>query len=631
MKLATKLYGGFGALLLFVAGIGLFAIIEMRAIYAQTELLADDWLPSIVNVGQISDAIQSFRRYELIHIMSTEDSEMRRYEALMQESLTKAEEAIRVLDPLITADQREERQIFDEFLASWKQYKAEHDKIVKVSVMNQTKAVQIATGDSAKAIQATIASLNKITATNTKGGKESAAKAISAFTTGQTSLIAAILAAVAVGFVLAFLLARNVLAQMGEDPGYLRQVAGEIASGNLDVRFRPVQGIGGVYAVLIQMVSTLKEKISEADNKSQDAAQQAEAAQEATRQAEEAKQQAERARADGMLQAADKLEEVASIISSASEELAAQVEQSSRGTEIQAGRVGETATSMEEMNATVLEVARNASQAAETSDQAKRRAQEGSGVVNEVVREIGLVEKQALELKADMASLGAQAESIGRIMNVISDIADQTNLLALNAAIEAARAGDAGRGFAVVADEVRKLAEKTMTATKEVGDAIHGIQDGARRNVGAVDRTVSLIGDATGLAGKSGESLKAIVELVDASSDQVRSIATASEQQSAASEEINRAIEDISRISNENADAMSQSAQAVMELAEQAQALSRLIGELKAEAGVPQAALGAAAPRAPQALERTQAKPKALGAGSGKGLDSTIARAIGEK
>ena len=118
MKLATKLYGGFGALLLFVAGIGLFAIIEMRAIYAETELLADDWLPSIVDVGQISDAIQSFRRYELIHIMSTDEKEMRRYEALMQESLNKAEEAIRILDPLITAEQREERKILDEFLAS---------------------------------------------------------------------------------------------------------------------------------------------------------------------------------------------------------------------------------------------------------------------------------------------------------------------------------------------------------------------------------------------------------------------------------------------------------------------------------------------------------------------------------
>ncbi|MFP5223285.1 MAG: methyl-accepting chemotaxis protein [Acidobacteriota bacterium] len=619
MKLATKLYGGFGALLLFVAGIGFFAVAQMRSIYAETEMLASNWLPSIVNAGQVSDAVQTFRRFELIHIMSSDEKEMRRYEALMQEAMAKSEEAIRALDPLITQDQPEERREFDAFLAAWKQFKAEHEKIVKVSVINQDKAVQIATGDSAKAIQTAIASLNKITAINNTGGKNSAAKAIGAFTTGQTSLIAAVLAAVAAGFALAFFLARNVLAQMGEDPGYLGQVAGEIASGNLDVSFKPVRGTGGVYAVLIQMVGTLKEKISEADHKSRDAAHQAEAAEEATRKAEEATCQAERARADGMLQAAGKLEDVASVISSASEELAAQVEQSSRGTEIQAGRVGETATSMEEMNATVLEVARNASQAAETSEQAKRRAQEGAEVVSQVVREIGLVEKQALELKADMASLGAQAESIGRIMNVISDIADQTNLLALNAAIEAARAGDAGRGFAVVADEVRKLAEKTMTATKEVGDAIHGIQDGARRNVGAVDRTVSLIAEATGLAGKSGDSLKSIVTLVDASSDQVRSIATASEQQSAASEEINRAIEDISRISNENADAMNQSSQAVVELAEQAQALSRLIAELKAEAGAPQAALASAMPRA---LEGAPVRPK---------LDSAMARAIAAK
>jgi methyl-accepting chemotaxis protein len=185
-----------------------------------------------------------------------------------------------------------------------------------------------------------------------------------------------------------------------------------------------------------------------------------------------------------------------------------------------------------------------------------------------------------------MTRLGAQADAIGRIMNVISDIADQTNLLALNAAIEAARAGEAGRGFAVVADEVRKLAEKTQNATKEVGEAIGGIQEGTRKNVANVDRTVIQIERATGLAGKSGEALGAIVELVDLSTDQVRSIATASEEQSAASEEINRAIEDISRISYETSDAMRQSAQAVGELAEQAQALSHMIEELKSDAGV---------------------------------------------
>ena len=122
--------------------------------------------------------------------------------------------------------------------------------------------------------------------------------------------------------------------------------------------------------------------------------------------------------------------------------------------------MAETATAMEEMNATVLEVAKNASQAAGTSDGARQKAQEGSGIVGRVVTDIAQVQKQSQALKQDMEGLGKQAEGIGHIMNVISDIADQTNLLALNAAIEAARAGDAGRGFAVVADEVRKLAKR---------------------------------------------------------------------------------------------------------------------------------------------------------------------------
>jgi methyl-accepting chemotaxis protein len=166
-------------------------------------------------------------------------------------------------------------------------------------------------------------------------------------------------------------------------------------------------------------------------------------------------------------------------------------------------------------------------------------------------------------------------------MNVISDIADQTNLLALNAAIEAARAGDAGRGFAVVADEVRKLAEKTMTATKEVGDAIRGIQEGARKNLGNVDRAVSTIEEATGLARQSGAALEEIVHLVEVATDQVRSIATASEEQSSASEEINRSVEEINRISSETASAMTQSAQAVGELATQAGQLRQLIETMK--------------------------------------------------
>jgi len=197
------------------------------------------------------------------------------------------------------------------------------------------------------------------------------------------------------------------------------------------------------------------------------------------------------------------------------------------------------------------------------------------------VKGIKEAEGQALRLKTNMGVLGAQAEGIGRIMNVISDIADQTNLLALNAAIEAARAGEAGRGFAVVADEVRKLAEKTMAATKEVGDAISGIQHETRNNIENVDKAVSSIEEATDLANQSGESLAEIVKMVDTAADQVRSIAAASEQQSAASEEINRSIEEVSTISSETSQAMIQAAQAVSELAQQAVVLQGLIEGLQ--------------------------------------------------
>jgi len=375
---------------------------------------------------------------------------------------------------------------------------------------------------------------------------------------------------------------------VGRQVDALAEFSGRVAGGDLAASVPPVSfkaELGRLKDSLVTMVDRLKESIALAEEKTREAGAQADQAKEQTRLAEQACRMAEQAKAEGMLHAAGRLEEMAAVITSASEQLAAQVEQSSRGAELQAGRVGETATAMEEMNATVLEVARSASQAASTSDEARGKAQEGATVVGRVVQEIGQVERQAVELKADMTSLGAQAEAIGRILNVISDIADQTNLLALNAAIEAARAGDAGRGFAVVADEVRKLAEKTMTATKEVGDAISGIQEGARKNVAAVDRTAELIEEATALAGKSGEALSAIVGLVDLASDQVRSIATASEQQSATSEEINRAVEDISRISQDTSSAMEHSSRAVADLARQAQALSRLIEDLKNEGG----------------------------------------------
>ncbi|NDY56266.1 HAMP domain-containing protein [Desulfovibrio sulfodismutans] len=367
--------------------------------------------------------------------------------------------------------------------------------------------------------------------------------------------------------------------------GRATSFAVSVSDGNLNETLEVANQdeIGTLAAALRKMLDNLKAKILESEQKTKQAEALAVKSQKATEEATEAKKQAEVAKRDGMLQAASQIDVVVERLTTASEELSAQVEQAGRGAELQRARAGETATAMEEMNATVLEVAKNAGQASESSDAARQMAENGSSVVQQVIGAISQVQTQATTLKGNMGSLGKQAEEISKIMNVIEDIADQTNLLALNAAIEAARAGEAGRGFAVVADEVRKLAEKTMNATQEVSQAITAIQAGARTNIQNTDDASKAVENATVLAGKSGDALTEIVRLVDSAADQVRSIATAAEQQSSASEEINRSIEEINRISSETSQVMGESARAIQELSMQARELQELVEDLKTQ------------------------------------------------
>jgi methyl-accepting chemotaxis protein len=381
------------------------------------------------------------------------------------------------------------------------------------------------------------------------------------------------------GMGLAFFVSQSITSPVRRLTKYAEGVAG----GDLQARSTIDQKdeIGKLNQNLQIMVGKLIEKMDEARTKSELAREETHKAQLATKEAEEAQEQAERAKSEGMMQAASSLEVVVERMTSASEELAAQVEQASRGAEEQKSRTTQTATAMEEMNATVLEVAHNASQAAEGSDKARVKANDGMGVVTEAVTAINQVQRQAQELTGNLGNLGQKAEEIGRIMNMIDDIADQTNLLALNAAIEAARAGDAGRGFAVVADEVRKLAEKTMSATKEVGAAISAIQQGTRENIEGMEQAGQAVDEATRLVHESGETLQEIVGLVESAADQVRSIATAAEEQSSASEEINTSVDDINRIATETSEVMVQSAQAISELARQATDLQELVQSLK--------------------------------------------------
>ncbi|NCD25870.1 MAG: methyl-accepting chemotaxis protein [Deltaproteobacteria bacterium] len=233
-----------------------------------------------------------------------------------------------------------------------------------------------------------------------------------------------------------------------------------------------------------------------------------------------------------------------------------QVTGASQDVELQQMRTAEVATAIDQMNATILEVARNAGSASQAASKTESTGSDGARIVGEVIQVMDQVNTRAGQLKSEMSTLGTQAEGIGRIMAVINDIADQTNLLALNAAIEAARAGAAGRGFAVVADEVRKLAEKTMQATSEVSQYIRAIQDSARTSIQATEGTAQVIGQATELSQAANDSLAAILRLISETNDQIRAIATATEEQSAASEQIGRSTNEVNSIAENTVQVM---------------------------------------------------------------------------
>ncbi|QCC85864.1 HAMP domain-containing protein [Desulfovibrio desulfuricans] len=379
--------------------------------------------------------------------------------------------------------------------------------------------------------------------------------------------------------ILSLVLGLKVSAPVRKITAYAQAIAGGDTEAQLEVHSR--DDMGHLADSLRTMETNLRKLVLEASEKAEEARKMGEEAKAAMEDARAAQAMAEQAKHEGMMSAADQIENVVEQLNASINDIAEQVESTGGALDHAASRLAETATAMEEMNSTVLEVAKNAGGASDISNAAKRKAEVGSEIVSRAVTGIQEVQRQSQALKEGMTQLDDHAKAINQIMGVISDIADQTNLLALNAAIEAARAGDAGRGFAVVADEVRKLAEKTMSSTTDVGNAIAAIQQSAGQSIQQVEKSVDNVAAATDYSNKSGEALKEIVIMVEQTADEVRAIAAASEQQSATSEEINRSIADVNHIAASTAQSMQVAMQELGSLRAQAKSLIDLIEHMK--------------------------------------------------
>jgi len=185
------------------------------------------------------------------------------------------------------------------------------------------------------------------------------------------------------------------------------------------------------------------------------------------------------------------------------------------------------------------------------------------------------------ETSSKIEELGRSSDAIGRIINVINEIAGQTNLLALNASIEAARAGEHGRGFAVVAGEVRRLAERTSTATKEIDQTVRAIQQGTGEAVAAMRSSMSHVQSGADSARSAGDALNSIIHGSESMQKMVTQIAAAATEQSYSTQSVSANVNEIAAIIQQTADSSRTSVESCRQLSRLANELTGLVGSFK--------------------------------------------------
>ncbi len=268
-------------------------------------------------------------------------------------------------------------------------------------------------------------------------------------------------------------------------------------------------------------------------------------------------------------------------LSTSAEEMAHITDQSNQSMTRQRIETDQVATAMNEMTATVHEVAQHAQLAADSASQANSEVQTGQSVVNEAINAISKLVQQVEKAADVIHELENDSVEIGSVLDVIRSIAEQTNLLALNAAIEAARAGEQGRGFAVVADEVRVLAQRTQTSTEEIQKMIEKVQQGAQHAVEAMRQSRSQADVTRDTAARAGEVLNSITASVTNINDMNTMIASSSVEQNSVAEEINRSVVNISQVAEVASQGAAHTAETSEDLRNVAEELKHVISRLK--------------------------------------------------
>ena len=327
--------------------------------------------------------------------------------------------------------------------------------------------------------------------------------------------------------------------QLGGEPGYARQVANAIATGDLtqpiaiadDDRDSLLAGLSAMQVHLRELVSTLARH------------------------------------ANDVAQTATQMASATSQVASGSDQQLDVARNMVSNGEVLSESLGQ-----------VMNAVREAEQIVQGSS---KISGSGAALASKAAEETKSMASSVQVTATHIRELGTLSAQINSILGVISDIASQTNLLALNAAIEAARAGEQGRGFAVVADEVRKLAERTANSTKEIGEMVAKIQNGTRSAVSSMQEGVRQVGNGVELANQAGDSINRIRDGALRVTVVVNGISDSISEQSVAGNEIAQKLEVISQMSEQSAIAVRQTADAARQMQALSNSLRQTVAQFK--------------------------------------------------